>query len=578
MNPRWKRTVSARLADGCRWSIVVLVLLLCGIGTAWGQHAVFEHEFEKDPRVKSTIRKAVAYLRKNIGTAPSDGRRSLAAYALLKAGFKEDLPLIQIAVGIIRQQKITNGVYKPANPREHIYEAGVDAMLLADVDPILYRNDVLAVANYIISQQGENGDWDYLERTTGDTSITQYGLLGLWAASRAGIRVPRAVWTRAASWHIETQLGDGGFTYHPGTHSGPANGGSYVSMTAAGAGSLLIIKSHLTALSPSSAAKEGKALKFGILERVESRPSMSADATTVAPKNVSTAEANSTADKGMQWLSSHFSVESPSGAKNYYHYTMERLGALSNQRFFGGHDWFKECGEELLAKQQPDGSWNTSTGPVVATSFAILFLTRSTAKMFQSPDVPDTVGEGMLIGGRGLPDDLSKAQLQDGKLVKQKSSGPIADLLSALETTPPQQMEKVQAEIVNKLQLENPEALIGQEDRLVKLAHHREADVRRTALWALARSRNLNYVPVFLEALHDNNVDVLVEANNGLCWLSRRPRGVGLPVNPLEGLAEGAPQEQRDEAVNKWREQTIRRWTEWYQQVRPYHTRDLLLE
>ena len=68
----------------------------------------------------------------------------------------------------------------------------------------------------------------------------------------------------------------------------------------------------------------------------------------------------------------------------YYQYGVERAGRLSGQRFFGPHDWYREGAAYLLEGQvRQDGSWigatAAETDPVVASSFALLFLSKGLA-------------------------------------------------------------------------------------------------------------------------------------------------------------------------------------------------------
>ena len=76
----------------------------------------------------------------------------------------------------------------------------------------------------------------------GDTSISQYAILGLWECENAGFDVPPSVWDKAAGW------------YHVGAASRAGAGittamsrsiGDNMSMTAAGVGSLLICRRQL---------------------------------------------------------------------------------------------------------------------------------------------------------------------------------------------------------------------------------------------------------------------------------------------------------------------------------------------
>ncbi len=46
----------------------------------------------------------------------------------------------------------------------------------------------------IMGKQKANGSWDYDNRTFGDTSISQYAVLGLWEAENAGVTIsPRSL-------------------------------------------------------------------------------------------------------------------------------------------------------------------------------------------------------------------------------------------------------------------------------------------------------------------------------------------------------------------------------------------------
>ena len=66
----------------------------------------------------------------------------------------------------------------------------------------------------------------------------------------------------------------------------------------------------------------------------------------------------------------------------YYLYALERVGALTQRKWIGRHDWYREGAEELFRRQSQDGSW-TSGGPESAevdTCFALLFLKRATLR------------------------------------------------------------------------------------------------------------------------------------------------------------------------------------------------------
>ena len=98
------------------------------------------------------------------------------------------------------------------------------------------------LATYLLGRQNANGSWDYNGRPHGDTSISQYAILGLWEAENAGIDIPPSAWDRAAGWFLSVQDSAGGWNYH---RDEPARYTDTVAMTAAGVGSLLICQRQL---------------------------------------------------------------------------------------------------------------------------------------------------------------------------------------------------------------------------------------------------------------------------------------------------------------------------------------------
>ena len=81
-------------------------------------------------------------------------------------------------------------------------------------------------------------------------------------------------------------------------------------------------------------------------------------------------------------------------------------------------------------------------------------------------------------------------------------------------------------------------------------------------------------VPRLIQGLSDPEVEVAVEAHNGLCVLSRRPLGFGVPADPLASLKENASEKARADALARWQETATDAWRKWYEQVAPYEERD----
>ncbi|MEK6263095.1 MAG: HEAT repeat domain-containing protein, partial [Planctomycetota bacterium] len=176
--------------------------------------------------------------------------------------------------------------------------------------------------------------------------------------------------------------------------------------------------------------------------------------------------------------------------------------------------------------------------------------------------------------GRGLPDNLNAVQVKEGEIATRKLQGRVDGLLADLEQSSDAKVEAVQAAVVEAVQLDRPEDLIGQVDRLKKLATDTRVEVRRTAMWALGRTGNISGATLLIRGLSDADESVSREASVGLSILSRKPEGCGLPIDPTEGLKDDASDEERKMHLDKWRKDSASLWQKWYFKVRPYDERD----
>src|SRR5688572_9746735 len=162
--------------------------------------------------IKDTMNKAAAYLRAELQKSQSGaaGEKSLAAYALIKAADSPNSPHIQRVVSELAN-RAKDYKYDPGS--HGVYAAGVELMLLeAAAGPGQYQLEMENIVQWLVRQQHSSGGWDYVhDWNGGDTSQIQYALLGLWAAERAGIKVPKEVYDKAAQWFLRAQAKDGGF-------------------------------------------------------------------------------------------------------------------------------------------------------------------------------------------------------------------------------------------------------------------------------------------------------------------------------------------------------------------------------
>ena len=170
--------------------------------------------------------------------------------------------------------------------------------------------------------------------------------------------------------------------------------------------------------------------------------------------------------------------------------------------------------------------------------------------------------------------DFSELEILNGKVRIRRNLGPLDELLAELQKPRSLNIAATTNAIVEKVQLGDREGLIGNKALLMKLVKHPQPDVRRIALWPLARTADIGDVALFMKSLDDPQIDVVVEGHNALCFLSRNPQGFGLPASPLDGIPEEATQSQRLDAVKKWRAEVRKQWKAWYLKVRPYEERN----
>ena len=402
---------------------------------------------EKPKEVVAAISRGAEYLQKHSATI-SAFESGLAAYTLLAAGQSADDPLVRSLIEKVAAKCDATG-YRPGT--HYNYEAGVDAMALAAADKVKYRDKLQLIADFLIKSQQSNGSWDYLGQDHGgDTSISQYGMLGLWAAARAGVEIPQKTLDLAANWHLKTQI-RGGWSYQP------LGGDSELkhSMTVAGIGTLGIARllmsrnpQDLESLGDEPEVKPKKVEKaFGVLEKVAPKEEGEKPAKEIVAADAnykpqsSRAEMDKAMKGGLGWLNANYTVDKDcKGWHLYYLYGLERAASLANVDRIGNHDWYADGCRVLLKAQQPsDGGWNNVGGPISSTCFAVLFLARATEKLVPNAPPPkpppkaQTFGGGLLQGGRGMPSDLTNVEAKDGNIKgKKPPATPLDQLLAEL--------------------------------------------------------------------------------------------------------------------------------------------------
>ncbi len=572
-----------------RVSLVLPALLACFL-ILFNQKANSAETW--DNRVIGNINKAKEYLLSTTRSVdPSEV--GLVAYTLLKAGQDPESPEIQHLFSVINR-KFNGTRYAPLH--HNYYEAACDLMAFQAAKQDKYKAQIRILHQFIVAGQRENGSWFYIKKmpySGGDTSITQYALLGLWAAEREGFQTPPQVWDKAALWMIKTQTSSGGFVYHPFDKQKESRRYIRHSMTVAAIGSLQVclnyLEPHFAKPAPEG-EEEAPATPYDFLEEVSAAPQTSAVPANVSYQpQVKREQILVAIDRAWKWMDQNYNLHStPSGDRStptgdrlrwyyYYLYTAERAFTLSRMDNFGKRDWYSDGINLIKKRQQANGvpgdlGGLQVSGEIPRTCLCMLFMMRATKGMVK--ETREALGAGLLMGGRGLPDDLNAVHVKDGQVKERKIVGPLDKLLVSLENGDPEEVQEVQSAIVEKIQSGDREDLVKHVEEVKELVDHQSSDVRRTAVWVLGRSDNIRNVPHLLRALSDLDISVVVEARNGLCFIARTPNGFGSPETPLHGQPPDLSETQKKRVIQQWRDRLKKDWFGWYDKYRPYDTRD----
>ncbi|MBC7967270.1 MAG: HEAT repeat domain-containing protein, partial [Fuerstia sp.] len=405
----------------------------------------------------------------------------------------------------------------------------------------------------------------------GDVSMSQYGVLALWACHRAHCKVSPEAFDRAADFLMRNGNADGGWGYRPGTNLGPGAGNSTHNMTMAGGGALGICRLLLHGLRnpPEPQKKDGEVVPGG-LEKIDPQ----AEAGQFGPAfpdfqpHHPASQLDDRVDRAFGWNLDRFQPISRVEHNLYYYYCLERAAAVGDLDKINGEDWFIVYGDGLLLLQAEDGSFTTYSGPVVGTCFALLYYKKSTQNSLDA-----MYGSGQLLPGRGdLFGDRKKEEPRELRRLLQ-------DILTSGADGFDESTIEFADEIVRSvLAVDDPETLVGQIDQLTHLMQHPNDKIRSAAVWALGRTGDLKLVPLLLDGLRDSSVDVNIEAIQALRFIARKPHGFGETLAPFASLGteqqiENSSPEQRLRLATPWRDKALKDWSNWYFGVRAYEDR-----
>jgi len=505
----------------------------------------------ESPEVLALVDKGLKYLE---GQSHVEvGGKCLVGLAFHKRGKPKSHPKIQEALDACREDIETESA------RDYNYGKCLAIIFLCEIDSVGHRDLINKYAELLREHQKPHGGFSYKGTPVGDTSQTQYAALAYWEMLNHGIAPDAESVQRCLNWIMRTRDPSGVWGYH-GIDPGNFNlvqqtNKPGVSMAAAGMSAAMIL-GNCVGLLRAPMEEAPQTLSGGLDERLPSalrrielqeQKSQPKRAATLPAGSVDRQRLAETLQAGRAWYDKNFTLKVDE-FQSYYLYSIERY--YSFQEYLDGQkvedaDWYNDGVKFLQSTQQPDGSWSDQTGAECGTAFSVLFLLRSTQK-----SISVRLGEGTLVGGRGLPRDLSKVKISGGKLVVQQEPTEVDNLLGLLDESDTSSLDEL---------LDNPAALqvtdVGpdQARRLQQVVRSGSAGARLLAVRALSGLRDVDYAPTLIFALTDPDRRVVREARDGLRSVSRNFEGFGPPDN-FDDLERG---------------KSVERWKAWYHTVRP---------
>jgi hypothetical protein len=234
-----------------------------------------------------------------------------------------------------------------------------------------------------------------------DHSVSQYGVLAMWALNQMGIEVPADYWATTETVWREHQNDDGGWSYQFRERE-PT---STPAMTAAGLATLFITQDYVHSM-------EGLSCTGNVKDKH--------------------------LERALRWMSANFKkVEG-----NYYAlYGVERVGVASGYKYFGDQDWYQYGADFLVRTQHEDGSWGAEEGrdnakKIPNTGFGLMFLVRGRAPVLMNKldYAVDTAGDKPKPGSwNQRPREVANITRWIGKQVEKDLNWQIVNLTAKAE-------------------------------------------------------------------------------------------------------------------------------------------------
>jgi hypothetical protein len=554
---RWSFTmICPRKLNSGMWRILACGLVWLGAlggASAWGYKP-------ESPEVRKLVERGLGFLAQMHTLSPDRrlGGKCLTGLCYLKyykmlerdeEGKKH--PLVQEALANCARAKLGYG-RSDSDEGMTNYSLGIALMFLCELDPVANRQLIEQYVAELMKRQQSWGSWGYGGEATGDTSQTQYAVLGMWMAQKvAKIDIPIEAQEACAAWLMRTQSSDGGWGYQgqdPGSFSRIQQENISLSLSAAGCSSLYIMADLLQVTASAEQQKE----RPGPFKTIEGTAPAGAPKKGPLTRKLDPGTINQYLAHGDGWFAKNYNIQSNTW-QHYYMYALERYESfkdLADGKWTDEPKWYNDGVRFLQQSQRSDGGWDGQDTPSVATCFAILFLLRSSQRIIiEHVDL----GSGVALGGFGLPPNVENIQERDGKVVDTDISGEVNQVMDLLKKgNDPAILRMIEDSKSIKLDGDVTKRQ-SQIETLRKLVSSGEPDARVLAVRAIGGARGLANVPTLLFALSDPHKPVVLEADRALRFVSRKTEGVGLPTKPTDDEIKAARAD----------------WKAWYLSVKP---------
>ena len=296
------------------------------------------------------------------------GITALCTIALIENGVSPTDPVVQRGYEFVK---------KGTTSLKNTYDLALVTVMLTRIGDRRDRPQIKTLAARLIAGQMDSGGWHYTcpgqeldaekalrdagslpkpKEGFGDNSCTQFAVLGLWVASRAGVNIEKPL-AKVSKRFNKTQLDDGGWSYVMDSKNPNA---SSPSMTGAG----------LFCLAVAEATQIREAIKSG--KRTETPDGPASGKSLLESKNFS---------RGLKRTGEFVRGVGP-GSPRYFLWSIERIGVLLGLEQMGEVDWYQRGADSLLQTQREDGGWPSAHADadkdgLADSCLALLFLRKA---------------------------------------------------------------------------------------------------------------------------------------------------------------------------------------------------------